>query len=470
MKAWFRLDVGTSDGKMYDVTDNVMVTGHEGVSLEEHADLLDKLVFTLRSTDTVSVLRFIDGLAIGSPVRFWFGYGDGLRRFNDSEEMFSGYVGRLQPKYPKTGYPQLEVIAFDPAWLLTQNKPSVQKTWPGVIGEKWTYEDLVRNVMKPYAGKIDIGRIEIPAAYQNIVFDEKHVAVQKGDESDWKFLKRLAFDEYEETSLYSGKLQNVVNIGCECMTYVEYKNGKALMYFVPESDKTKEVSGVEFFYPMHETKIPLTQDVTAASTKMIPEEIKIDDDPYTASEVVVQVPADAFRDSLTPEQVQIVNAGGGFNVDYETFVESFEIDHDLIAADESAGLIKWGVSEYDSGKVGWDEVKKYVRLRIVHVPAGSQAAKAEVPVTTEDLKDPVKRATFLANKTGKRKKKRRTAGFKMTIDLVAGNYNIRPRKTYPVTNIGGRYSTDDKKGVKWFCEEVIHKVGEKYSQTIKLTM
>jgi len=469
MKAWFKLEIQGVGGRLYDVTDNVAVSGHDGIRLEEHADLLDKLTFVLRSTDTVSALRFIDSLTEAMKVRLWFGYGEGQQRYNGDDEMFFGYIGRLQTRYLKSGYPELEVTAFDPAWMLTKYQPVSQKTWPGKKGEKWTYEQLVENVMTDYAGTIDIGKIEIPPEYSNIVFDEKHPAVQKADENDWKFLKRLAFDDYEEVSLYDK--QGAVNLGCECMVYVELKNGKPQLFFVPESSKTNEMSNITFYYPMHGTKIPLEQDVTSSKATMIVEDITVDEDPETGSEVLVQVPADAFREVLTEEQIKVVNAGGGFSVDLNTYISSFKVDSGLIAADEDAGLIKWGVSEYTAGEVTWEEVKKYVRLKVVYQPAGSQTMKSEISgLTAEELKDPIKKEDVLRAALGKRKKKRKTIGTTMKIELAAGNYNIRPRKTYPVVNIGGKYSADARARVKWFCESVVHSVGDTYKQTLRLTM
>lgn len=469
MKVWFKLEIEGIGGRLYDATDNVAVSGHDGLRYEEHADLLDKLRFVLRSTDEVSVLRFIDSLAEGMEVRLWFGYGEGQQRYNQDDEMFFGYIGRLQSRFLKSGYPELEVTAFDPAWLLTKSQPVSQKSWPGKKGEKWTYKQLVENVMKDYAGKIDIGKIEIPDAYQNIVFDEKHPAVQKADENDWKFLKRLAFDDCEEVSAYARR--GNVNLGCECMVYVEMKNGTPQLFFVPESSKTSEMSSIKFYYPMHGTKIPLEQDFKSSNTTMIAEDITVDEDPETASEVLVQVPADAFRDVLTEEQIKVVNAGGGFSVDLATFISSFDVDHALIQSDEKAGLIKWGVTDYQAGKVGWDEVSKYVKLRVVYQPAGTQSMKSEIPgITPEQLKDPLKKEETLQKLLGTRKKKRKTSGMTMKIELAAGNYNIRPRKTYPVVNIGGKYSADARASIKWFCESVVHSIGDTYRQTLRLTM
>ena len=106
MKAWFKLEIQGVGGRLYDVTDNVAVSGHGGIRLEEHADLLDKLTFVLRSTDTVSALRFIDSLTEAMKVRLWFGYGEGQQRYNGDDEMFFGYIGRLQTRYLKSGYPE----------------------------------------------------------------------------------------------------------------------------------------------------------------------------------------------------------------------------------------------------------------------------------------------------------------------------------------------------------------------------
>ena len=111
--AWFRIEIKDKNNQWQDVTDNV--AGR--IELEETAELLDKLSFTLVSTDEQSVMRFMDGLAQGDEVSFWLGYVDGIRFLNDSNEMFSGRIGKLLPQFSATGRPSLKVIVYDPGWL-----------------------------------------------------------------------------------------------------------------------------------------------------------------------------------------------------------------------------------------------------------------------------------------------------------------------------------------------------------------
>ncbi|MFH0989831.1 MAG: hypothetical protein V1799_07435 [bacterium] len=482
MRSWYRVEIKMPVnlapplmipiGAWIDVTDNV--ADEEGIMLEESADLTDKVIFTLRSTPAVSVMRFIDSLAEGAQVRLWFGYMNGSVRLNQDTEMFSGYIGRLRDRYPKGGRPKLEVTAFDASWLMTQRKPGIQKVYPATRGMKMTYEHLVRKVMEPYMSVIKIGTIEIPPAFKAVVFDEKNPAIQKADETDWKFLKRIANDDLEGDTLNApSSSSKEAKLGCECITYVELKNGVSSLHFIPELKKMSEFSSIELFYPMHGSDIPSTQDVMATKGKMIVDSIEIDDDRELASEVVIQVPAEAFSEVLTQEQIKSVNAGSGgsgFNVDVETFFNAFEINYDLIRRDENAGLIGWGAIDFAAGRVGYDQVKRYINLKIEFRPAGQKSMVSAIPVTPEDMKNPAKRADLLKKAIGKRKKSRRNAGFSMTVELEAGNPNIRPRKVYPVVNIGGKYGLEINKKAKWFAETVTHRLGRTFRQTIKLTM
>ena len=97
--AWFRIEVyipnnrveAESKGEWVDITDNI----DKRITLEESAELLDKLSFSLISTDTVSVIRFIDTLVEGMKVRAWFGYIDGTMIKNQEQEMFVGFIAKL---------------------------------------------------------------------------------------------------------------------------------------------------------------------------------------------------------------------------------------------------------------------------------------------------------------------------------------------------------------------------------------
>jgi hypothetical protein len=465
LSCWFKIEIQVPErkdaeapGTFFDVTDLV----EDGIVLEETADLLDKLTFTLTSVPGISVMRFIDTLTEGIPVRLWFGYVRDSRRLNQTHEMFVGYIGRMKPRFPEDGDPKLELTVFDPAWLMTQKYHATQQVYPAVgSGAKLTIADVVRKVAERYKGKISVGKIKVPDAYSNVTFTEKVPIVQKEDENDWKFLKRLAHGDD------SDKEKEGVFDGCECMVYVELENGEPKLYFVPEAEKINEESKLELVYPMRGTTIPMVNDPTVESGRVLVESVALDDDRETASDAKIAVPPDAFKDVLTEEEFNVINSGGGISLDLETFFQSFDIDYAAIERDEKRGLIRWDIFQFIAGKVGWDDVKQYVKLKIVHQPAGRKALPSDIKISKDDLKDPVKRENYLKEKLGKKKKGRKDAGLTMTVEMQAGNTNIRPRKVYRVLNIGSRYSSSET--VKWFADTVTHRIGNRYQQTIKFT-
>jgi hypothetical protein len=218
---------------------------------------------------------------------------------------------------------------------------------------------------------------------------------------------------------------------------------------------------------MRGTTIPMVNDPTVESGQVLVESVVLDDDRETASDAKIAVPPDAFKDVLTEEEFNVINSGGGISLDLETFFQSFDIDYAAIERDEKRGLIRWDIFQFIAGKVGWDDVKQYVKLKIVHQPAGRKALPSDINISKDDLKDPVKREKYLKEKLGKKKKGRKDAGLTMTVEMQAGNTNIRPRKVYRVLNIGSRYSSSET--VKWFADTVTHRIGNRYQQTIKFT-
>jgi hypothetical protein len=465
--AWFRIEIKDKNNQWQDVTDNV--AGR--IELEETAELLDKLSFTLVSTDEQSVMRFMDGLAQGDEVSFWLGYVDGIRFLNDSNEMFSGRIGKLLPQFSATGRPSLKVIVYDPGWLLTKSKPSMPRTFGTKQGAKqMTREDIVKFVCQPYLDNKSLSSVvvKIPSKYSGVASNGKGEVIQQNQgENDWKFLKRLAHGDNKE---YNSKFN-----GCDCVVYVQTVNNKPILFFVPEEDLTSVTSSIGLVYPMEGTEIIVDQDPTSVSGKMIMD-AEIDDNPdIQADEPLIEVPADAFTndDELKNE---ILQNGGTVPMTMEEFYDSFTINTDLIQQDENSNtgiaktsLMSQAMGMYD-GSFSWKDVSKYVTYVCAVKPAGKTSTQTDVPsIIKDDLKDPIRARENIQNALNRAIKKRKSAGIVMTASLIEGNFNIRPRMVYSVENLGGKYSSSDK--IRWFAETVTHTIdGNKYTQKVKLTL
>lgn len=466
MNSWFKLEVMLPDrpigpgiddvGTIFDITDNV-----DGrVTLEETADLLDRLTFTLKRTETTSIFRFMDQFAEGLMVRLWFGPMDGTRRINRDTEMFVGYLASFRPGFPDSGHPNLFVTAYDPSWLLSKHSPVAPVSYPSATEGDTTYEDIVKLVMKRYAGRLDMQRIEIPSDYAKVKVSAKAPIVQSQDESDWKFLKRLAHGDEDSA-------KDKAFPGLDCIVYVDIIDGVPKLFFVPEAEKMKDVSPLRFVYPLYGSEIPMSINPLASDGDYLIESANVDDNPDDKAVPTVSVPADAFKDVLSEEEIQSVDQNGGVQLTTEEYFDSFEIDYKAIERDEKAHKITWGARAFASGEVGWEQVKQYVKLKIVHIPAGMRSPSTDVPLTKEQLEDPVKRTNAILKKAGKKRKKRKDAGMHLTLEIAHGNYHVRPRKVYDIVGLGGKYSSSDKR--KWFADVVTHVVGTNYKQTIKLT-
>ncbi len=476
--SWFMVEIEIPDrpgsdksgGEFFDVTS--MVDTH--IVVEETADLLDKLTFTLQSIDTQSVIRFIDTLTEGMRVRAWFGPMDGMKRINYDKIMFLGYIDQLEPDFGENGKPLLTIVAYDPAWKMTKTNHAVQRVFPEPkAGHSPTkISSIVKKVMEPYAGIIDIGAIEIPAGHNASITGYAPI-VQNTDESDWKFLKRLAHGD-EETGVGSalGTDKKKGFDGCGCLVYVELVNDRPALFFVPESNRLNVKSGIILQYPLYGDIIVTDMKWMDNSGTMQISRARIREDRQDADAVKIEVPASAFKDVLKKEEyAALTRKQTDVVVTQEEFFESFEIDFAAIKRDEKLGLIKWGSFDFFAGKIRFKDVEQYVRLKIEHVPAAQKTVMSDVPVNHDSLSEPATAFEEIKKKIGSRPKRRKgfgSAGLNMTVELKVGNHHIRPRKVYDVQGIGGKYSSSDKR--KWFADVVQHTVGVTYSQQIVFTM
>ena len=464
--AWFRIEIQDKNDKWIDITDNV--AGH--VEFEENSESLDKLTFNLVSTDAQSVMRFMDGLSQGDGVSYWFGYVDGTTFLNDSNEMFYGVIGKLLPHFPADGRPSLNVVVYDPGWLLTKNKPSMPLTFgAGKNAKPMTRADIVKKICQPYLDDQSISSIvvKIPEKYIGAVSNGKGEVIQQNQgESDWKFLKRLAHGDNRQ---YNSKFN-----GCDCVVYVQTVDNAPVLFFVPEADLMAKTSAIGLMYPMENTDIIVDQDPTAATGKMLMS-AEIDDNPdIQADEPLIEVPADAFTgdDEMVNEVLQ---NGGTVPMTFDEFFDSFTINTDLIKKDEDSNtgiaqtnLMSQALGMFD-GSFNWDSVKKYVTYVIAVKPAGKKTTPSDVPVTKGDVKDPVRARVNVQSALNRAYKKSNSAGIVMTASLIEGNTNIRPRMVYLIENLGGKYSSSDN--IKWFATTVTHSIdGSKYTQKVKLTL
>jgi len=422
--------------------------------------LLDRLTFSLISTEESSVLRFIDTLVEGMKVKAWFGYIDGSKILNQDQEMFVGYIAKLEPDYPESGHPRLSVTMYDPAWLMTRNKPPKAITWPRSGDKNLTMKDMIKKLVKPYRDDFVVARIDLPQEFETEVLDGKQVSiVQQAGESDWKLLKRLAHgDNKEKENSFKGY---------DCLVYMDLMSHSPVLYFVPEADRMKDVSDIEFVYPMYGSDIVVIQDPTVATGEMTIASARIEDNPDFAEPAMIEVPASAFEDKAVNEILGAM-AVPSVTITQEEFYDSFEIDNDAIAKDEKAGTIKWGTISFLAGDVGWEQVKKYVKFKIIQKPTSDTKPKSDVKVTPEQLKKAADTIEAIKNRIKHSQKKRNSAGITMHVQIPEGNPYIRPRKVYKIHNLGGKYSSSEK--VKWFADTVTHVIdGTKYTQTIKFT-
>jgi hypothetical protein len=309
--------------------------------------------------------------------------------------------------------------------------------------------------------------VKIPEKYIGAVSNGKGEVIQQNQgESDWKFLKRLAHGDNRQ---YNSNFN-----GCDCVVYVQTIDNAPVLFFVPEADLMAKTSAIGLMYPMENTDIIVDQDPTAATGKMLMS-AEIDDNPdIQADEPLIEVPADAFTgdDEMVNEVLQ---NGGTVPMTFDEFFDSFTINTDLIKKDEDSNtgiaqtsLMSQALGMFD-GSFNWDSVKKYVTYVIAVKPAGKKTTPSDVPVTKGDIKDPVRARVNVQSALNRAYKKSNSAGIVMTVSLIEGNFNIRPRMVYPIENLGGKYSSSDN--IKWFATTVTHSIdGSKYTQKVKLTL
>lgn len=200
------------------------------VTYEETADMLNKLRFTVDKYADVLLFYFDLGTTVALFGGFYSDNQDTVR------EVFKGEVTRIRTSFADNGHISFEIeclcdgfvkLGKDPKNFVYPDKNSTRNF---AKTESMTLEDLIRGILKD--NNYEVGQIDLPAEARNATFSKLNISAQK-NESDWKFLKRLAM-EYGST------------------VWISVENGVEKFNFMSKEKALKnQKTDIAFVYPLY---------------------------------------------------------------------------------------------------------------------------------------------------------------------------------------------------------------------------
>lgn len=200
-------NIGSSEYDFIDVEQYVSMP----VVYEEQASLLNTLSFSIDKFADVLLYK----MHIGARVIMWGGYytddNSGVR------QVFNGTITRIRTQFPNNGRISFSVECMEYGFNQLGKDDFQYYTYPDKDSKRsfanGKTQITLRQVIEGIATEkgIKIGEIDLPPTVANTIFTNKNPEYQK-QESDWKFLKRLA-----------------QNYGCALWTSLE--KGESYLYF-----------------------------------------------------------------------------------------------------------------------------------------------------------------------------------------------------------------------------------------------
>lgn len=188
----------------------------------------------------------------GEPLPFSFGsrvsISLGYRDSKGMKEMIQGVITEVTTDFPEGGSPELTVSGFDNGFLMTIGK--VPHTWQG---RRDTY--VAQEIADSY--NLD-SRI-----YAEIGKNQVHEQTERGEETDWAFLQRLAERNHFVLFMDETSTLHFHPRESEGDVVVELAYGKGLLSFKPEANLADQICGVEVQSWDPKTKQPIVGIATA---------------------------------------------------------------------------------------------------------------------------------------------------------------------------------------------------------------
>jgi len=180
----------------------------------------EKHVFeTGRGEDAINLLNF------GGEVDICIGYGDA----KSVPVMLSGFITGIATNFPETGAPELTIAGSDHGFPLTLGTSS--RSWPGELESNVVQEIARHNNLN---AKIHVTKERLPQITQN-------------QESDWRFLKKLADRNHFELYIDENRTLHFAPPNDKATETVRLAWGEGLLSFNPEANLAGQFVKVELY-------------------------------------------------------------------------------------------------------------------------------------------------------------------------------------------------------------------------------
>lgn len=434
LEYYHKLEVEGRDGNFIDITDTLV----GGVVYEDNAFLTDQLVFEIGK----SALVLGNMISRGSKVRYTAGYNEPSKY----SLLFEGIIAIKKPILPNNGVPRLKIQAYDYSYLMTLKKPgnisypcekcNVRPTAEEV---EMKASDIIAAILKEYPDiKYSKETLRIPD-YLDKTFTLKSPMVQKEDESDWDFIRRICQgDKSKGRKGLANLMEDVQDNGIGCIAWVELMDGKPTFFVTSEAEAKRETGKIKFYYQMVGMPVIKKFDPTREDAELYMMDVDIMDDPLQSDEkpkVIIKTSPDGKT-----KTVITYNDEGEIekSVDYE-------LDEELLRADVEAGLIseeQVTIGQHDS----FERVKKYWKPIETKYPPSMAKTAPEIPEGDGEIEKELDKIGVLGQELSCKTK---------------GCIHLYGKRSYEIFNVGAEYEG------WWFLEEVTHTFDKTYECSLK---
>lgn len=199
------------------------------VEYEETTDLLSTLKFTVDKDADLLLYYFF----IGQSIKFYGGYYTDTS--SGMKQVFSGTVTRIRTSFSDTGKVTFSVECMHYGYLkfgkdfknfVYPDKGSSRKF---AQADNLTLEQIIRGIAEDNG--YTVGEIDLSSGAKSVNFDKIHISYQK-NESDWKFLTKLAQD-----------------FGCS--VWISNEDGEDKLNFVSHEKSFHKQADIGFLYPLY---------------------------------------------------------------------------------------------------------------------------------------------------------------------------------------------------------------------------